>query len=197
MEQKEKLIEDLEFIKKVVSDSRNIVKENGINFIIWGILIIVGLTVTYFDTVLSGDQYSGETWIIVVSAGWIYSLVEWWKHRKIQRTITFAGKILGSTWLSTGIAMMILGFVAPSFSAYHGVFISPVLATVLGIAFYITSIIYDSKMMQYLVPFWWIGAVVMFVFPGVHTIIIMAGMMLFLQVLPGIIFYRKYNAENK
>ena len=197
MDKKERLIEDLEFMKKIVNDSRNIVVENGIGFFTWGVLIIIGLTVTYLDIVLSGNQYSDVVWIIVVSIGWIYSLVGWWKQRKVEKTRTFAGKILGSTWLATGIAMTTLGFIAPINNAYNGMFVSPVLSTVLGIAFYITAIVHDSKMMKYLAPFWWIGAIVMFVFPGVHTVIIMAGLMFFLQVLPGIIFYRKFKAEQK
>ena len=197
MEEREQILEDLQYMKQIINDSRKIVVDKGIGFIVWGILIIIGLTGSYIDTVMSGRQYSGELWIVLVSAGWIYSIIGWYKHKGRKKTVTFAGKIVGSVWFAAGVAMTILGFVGVNSGAYESVFISPVLACVLGIAFYVSALIYDNLLMKYLAPIWWIGSVFMFFFPGVHTIIVMAAMMLFLQVVPGIILYRKFKSENK
>jgi hypothetical protein len=123
-----------------------------------------------------------------------YTALMWYKYRGDKRAETFAGKILGSVWLSAGVAMTILGFAGTYSGAYGPVFISPVLAAVLGIAFYVSALVYDSLLMKYLAPLWWAGSIFMFFFPGLHTIIVMAAMMLFLQVIPGIILYKKYKS---
>lgn len=194
MDQKEKIFEDLEYIKTIINDSRNVVIENGIGFIIWGILILIGLTVTYLDILLSGDQLSGQVWVIVVAGGWIYTIIEWMRSRK-SRAVTFAGRMIGATWISSGITMCILGFIGPMTNAYYPFSISPVLAAILGIGFYITAQLQNNKLMKILAPFWWIGSIIMFISPGVNTLIIMAAMMLFLQIIPGIIIYRKFKSE--
>jgi hypothetical protein len=196
MEEKQKLFEDLEYIKQIIQDSRNVVVQNGIGFIVWGIIIILGLVFSYIDTSLSGDQYSAEGWLILISGGWLYTIFSWLTHRKVKKTITFAQRIIGSTWLATGITMTLLGFVGPATDAYNGVYVSPLLASILGIAFFITANIHNSKILKFIAPLWWLGAAYMFIFPGIQTIIVMAAMMLFLQVIPGIVFYRKYKAES-
>lgn len=196
MEEKQKLFEDLEYIKQIIHDSRNVVVQNGIGFIVWGIIIIIGLVFSYIDTSLSGDQYSSEGWLILISGGWLYTIFSWLTNRKVKKAITFAERIIGSTWLAAGITMTLLGFVGPAAGAYNGVYVSPLLASILGIAFFITANIHNSKILKSIAPLWWLGAAYMLIFPGIQTIIIMAAMMLFLQVIPGIVFYRKYKAES-
>jgi hypothetical protein len=196
MENREQIFEDLQYMKQIIKDSRKMVVDKGLGFIVWGIIIIIGLTASYIDFVTSGDQYSAELWILLIGGGWIYTAVLWYKHRGEKRAETFAGKILGSVWFSAGVAMTILGFVGTYAGAYEPVFISPVLAAVLGIAFYVSALIYDNLLMKYLAPLWWAGSIFMFFFPGLHTIIVMAAMMLLLQVVPGIILYKKYKSGN-
>ena len=70
------------------------------------------------------------------------------------------------------------------------------MASILGLAFYVSSTLYDSKLMKGISIAWWIGSIYMFVDPGIHTIIVMAALMFFLQLVPGIILYRKYKAER-
>ena len=196
MEDKEKLIEDLQYIKQIVSDSRNVVVDNGKGFILWGILIILGLIGSYVDALASGYQYSGEIWIGLVLLGWIFSYAQWYRHRGRVKKVTFAGKIMSATWLSAGVAMTIVGFVGSLSGAYHGVYISPIIASILGIAFYLTAKVTDSKLLLYAAPAWWAGSIYMFLFPGISTLLIMACLMLILQVTPGILFYKKYKSDH-
>ena len=196
MEQREQLLEDLQYMKQIINDSRKIVVDKGIGFIVWGILIIIGLTGSYIDAVMSGNQYSAELWILLIVGGWIYTAIQWNKHKENKKAVTFAGKIVGAVWFSAGVAMTILGFVGTYSGAFGSVFISPVLAAVLGIAFYVSALIYDNSLMKYLAPLWWVGSIFMFFLPGLHTIIVMAAMMLFLQVVPGIILYKKFKSGH-
>lgn len=196
MENKEKLFEDLQYVKRIIQDSRNIVVDSGIGFITWGVIIILGLFVTYLDIILQGDQYSIWAWIVLISAGWIQSIFDWYKKRAERTRVTFAGRLLGTIWLAVGISMTIVGFVGPFVGAYKSVYISPIISAILGIAFYISSLLYENKLMKFIPILWWVGSIYMFLFPGIQTILIMALLMLFLQVLPGILLYRKYKSER-
>lgn len=196
MENKEQLLQDIQYMKQIVNDSRKLIVDGGIDFIVWGILIICGLLITYIDVTMPGNQYSDFAWIILVLFGWMFSIIRWYKNKSKEKTTTFAGRITGSAWLASGITMSIIGFVGPATSAYHGVYISPLMASILGLAFYVSSTLYDSKLMKGISIAWWIGSIYMFVDPGIHTIIVMAALMFFLQLVPGIILYRKYKAER-
>lgn len=197
MEQRDQILEDLQYMKQIINDSRKIVVDKGIGFIVWGILIIIGLTGSYIDTVNRGNQYSGELWILLIAGGWIYTTFSWYRHKGRKKAVTFADKIVGAVWFAAGVTMTVLGFFGTYSDAYHSVFVSPILACVLGAAFFVSAQICNNILMKYLAPFWWLGAIYMFFFPGLHTIIIMAGLMLFLQVVPGIILYKKFKAENR
>ena len=63
MENKDKLFEDLQYMKQIINDSRNLVVDNGMGYIAWGVIIILGLLGSFIDAVNPGDQYSIVIWI--------------------------------------------------------------------------------------------------------------------------------------
>lgn len=183
-------VEELEFIKKVIDDTRKLIVHNGFDFIFWGIIIVIGLLSTFAAILLEFRIYYAWNWIIIVGIGWIYSIYRGIKHGKSKKVHTFAGKLLGAVWISTGIAMTVLGFVGVFTRAYSGIYISPILSTILGIAFFVSGFLYDKKWITYLSAGWWAGAIIMFIYPYLYTLLLMSAMMILLQIIPGIIIYR-------
>lgn len=183
-------IEELEFIKKVISDTRSVIVDNGFGFIFWGIIIVIGLLSTFAAIMLQFQFDYAWNWVVVIGIGWIYSLYNGFKHGRSAKVHTFSGKLLGAVWISAGISMTILGFVGTFAGAYGGVYISPILSTILGIAFFISGLLYDKKWITYLSAGWWAGAIIMFIYPYLYTLLLMSAMMIVLQIIPGIIIYR-------
>lgn len=187
-------LEELQFIRKVIEDSKRSVIYNGMHYIVWGILVIAGMCLNYL--VLLNHMYFNYFWIWagVVVIGWIFSFIYGGKEAERQPR-TFALKIVNSVWFATGVGMTVLGFIGPFSGAIQPVFISPVLSVLLGAAYLITGRIFESEWFSNLSIGWWAGAIVMFYFPGIHSLIIMAIMMLLFQTVPGIILFRKYKQE--
>ena len=194
MEEKNKLYEDLQYIRDIINDSRNIIVEKGVGFIFWGVIVVIGLIYSYFDVLERGALRSDIAWIVLIGIGWIYTLITEGFLRKKSISSKFASRLLGTIWFGAGISMTIIGFVATASGAIEGVYVSPFISLVLGIVFLASSQIYNDKLMMAISPLWWVGAIYMFFFPGKETILVMAGMMFFLQIVPGIIFYKKYKA---
>jgi hypothetical protein len=188
-------LEDLAFIKQVISDSKKTVLDSGTGFIIWGIIVVTGLLYTYFDVIFDLSWDNDIIWFILIGGGWFYTIWTSIIQGKKRKVSTLSGKILGAVWLSSGIAMTILGFVGTFTGAYNGVYISPLISTVLGVAFLISGVLFEQNWISYLSIAWWAGAIYMFSFPTIHVLLIMALMMLFLQVLPGVLMYRHYKNE--
>ncbi len=187
-------LQDLSYIKEIMRDSRKAFVDNGLGYIVWGIIIVLGLLSTYFFVIYDVEAY-GLNWIILVTIGWIFSIVGAKKEREKRKAATFAEKILGAVWFSAGVAMTIIGFLGPISGAIHDVFISPVISIVLGMAYFVSGFVYGAKWITLLSLGWWAGAILMFFWPGMQVFWIMIFMMISLQILPGIILYKQAKAE--
>jgi hypothetical protein len=133
-------------------------------------------------------------WVVLMACGWAFSYFEYYR-KKSCKVESFAGKIIGRLWLSFGITMTIVGFGGYFSKAINGEFISALMAIILGAAYYISSALYEWKGFRYIALFWWIGGFAMFYVRDISQLLIMAGLMIFGQVVPGIILYRKYKAQ--
>lgn len=195
MESKQAELE-LSVIKKIMEDSRNAVLDNGIHYIFWGVIVTFALLVNYAMLLTrTSMNYIGMMWfILMISAAIVDGIIG---HRQVKRSRvrTYAGDLLSSLWKATGIAMFMFGFLGIVTRAYDPIYISPVISTTLGIAYYTSGAIQQLKWLKYISFGWWAGAFYLFIFPSVHTLLIFAIMMICLQVIPGLILNRKYK-EN-
>jgi len=109
------------------------------------------------------------------------------RESKRRRVNTYAGNIIGSLWLASGIAMFIYGFIGIFTGAYNAVFISPIISTLLGVAYFTSGEIQRLKWLRNISFGWWAGAIYLFIFPGIHSVLIFAIMLIGFQIVPGII----------
>jgi hypothetical protein len=187
---------ELSVIKKIMEDSRRVVCDNGIHYIFWGVLVTIAVLANYVMALMNVSiNYMGLMWMILMTGGAITGvLIEKREHKK-RVVRTFAGKLLGTLWSASGVAMFMFGFLGVAAKAYDSIFICPIIATVLGVSFFTSGAIQQNKWFQSLAYGWWAGAVVMFIFPTVHTLLIFGIMMIGLQTIPGIILFKRYKKE--
>lgn len=201
MNQSEQL-DDLLFIKKIITDSQRIIAEDGHSLIFWGILVVIGQIVTY--TIFKFQlfvNYFAFVWPILVGFGWIYTIILNIKKYGKQKTYTFAGKIMGALWRGVGIAAMVLGFVPALTGAINsGAYINPLICSVMGVGYMVSGYLYGKNWLSYLSYIWWAGSIYMFWFPYLHTLLLMAAMMTCLTIVPGLYLrsqYKKLNIPNE
>lgn len=189
-----KALEELQFIRKVIEESKKTMIHDGKEYIFWGVLVIVGMILTYVFYLIHIFFNFIWIWVVLISIGWVFSLYNKKKWKEKQKS-TFSRRIISTVWGAAGIGMTMLGFIGSFSGAIKPVFISPILSVVLGMAYLITGTIVEAKWVSYLSIGWWSGAIIMFFFPGIHSLLIMALSMLLFQTIPGIIIYRKYKRE--
>lgn len=188
---------ELSVIKKIMEDSRSVVLNNGWHYVFWGIVVSCALIANYIMalTDVSGN-YQGLMWfILMVSAAIVGGIVERFAEKK-RKVKTFASNLLGSLWFAGSIAMFMFGFIGSITHAYHPIYIAPIISTVLGLTYFTSGAIQQVKMLTYIAFVWWAGAILLFIFPTVHTLLIFGLMMIFFQVVPGIIIHRKFKKES-
>lgn len=185
------VFDELHFIKKIVEDSRRSLIDNGMGYIVWGIIVFWGLIGNYTFHILKVSFYSYYSWMALIAAGWLWTYFYYKDRISKHRARTFAGKLNSSIWLSAGIAMTIIGFAGVHSGAVRGMFVSALISVVLGIAYFLSGIVNDYKPLKYVALGWWAGALLMMYVPKLNGALVMAVMMLFLQILPGIVIYKK------
>jgi len=190
---KETMQDDLAYIKKIVEESKRNVCAIGDHLIVWGILVSIALIVSWF---LAINQIGGKTewihWGMVIAGGWLFEMIYGWKVDRKKPVRTYAEKVDGFLRLSIGITMTLLGFLGVSSGAIHYEFVNPVLSSILAIGYFSSGIIYDVKWIRNLAFGWWGGAIIMFLFPGYYHLLLMAGMMIAFQTIPGFIIKKTW-----
>lgn len=194
--QEQKAQQELAFIKKVMEDSKNILVEDGKGFIFWGVLITVGLVYSYFAVISGGQKTLRWFWLALIAFGWLYTIIVETRQAKKRRISTFAGKIMGAIWISCGISMTLFGFIGPLAGAYSTIYINAALSFVLAIGYFVTGVVYRVKWITLLSIGWWAGGIVIFFWRDLSTLLVMAGMMIFFQLIPGILLYKKYKKDS-
>ena len=106
-----------------------------------------------------------------------------------------AGRILGDLWGGCGIALAVIGFVGAGTGALNSFLVCGVVATVLGIAYFSMSAIFEKQWMKLLALGWWTGAAIIFLNPGLHVYPLIIAMLGALLVLPGLMLHRRYRQD--
>ncbi len=182
--------EQLEFIKKVMEETRRDITGDGVDFLRWGILSTIGVFLTYFYVLFRWpDFHIWIIWVVVIGLGWIFSIRSYLKTRKARAT-SYTGKLVGRIIGGYGVASTILGFLWTNVWSIWSNYIVAVISAILGAAYYGTSLIFGSRWMAIFAVGWWCGSIIMFAFPVMHTLLLFGVMMICFQVIPGYTIYR-------
>ncbi|MEI8134647.1 MAG: hypothetical protein WCH46_06155 [bacterium] len=203
METQSQAIEELAFIKKIISESRESFVEDGKPYILWGVIVALGMTLTYISAMTQTELYVGYIWLGLSLLGWatiIYFVKD--KKKKAARTRSFVDRIQGAIWGACGMAIgltVVLIIVRDNMNIndvppIHQYYICFITAIIIGIAYFLSGIANDLKWLSNIGYGWWAGAIVMILFPSVHILLLYAILIVLFHVVPGIILMKRYKA---
>jgi hypothetical protein len=187
-------LEEIQFIRSIMEESKKSIIYNGKDYIFWGVIVIAGMMSTYIFQMSHVYFNYFLIWVVLIPIGWIYSFYNGRVH-KIKFPSTYAGKVMASIWGAAGIAMTIIGFLGTYSGTIKPMAISPILSVILGSAYFISGKVVGAKWISYLSFGWWIGGVILLFVTSIYSFLIMALLMLLFQTIPGILIYRKYKKE--
>lgn len=169
---------EISVIKKIMEDSRSAVYNKSSQGIFWFTLTSMAVLVNYLMAVTGiGFKFSGLLWAAVSIFGTLYSIRLAKKENNKLKVKTFAGKILASIGIATGIANIMFAFASLVANAFDPFVIVSMNAMILGMAFYVLSVIQQLKSFKILADLWWAGSVFFFFVPGIHSLLFMAIML--------------------
>jgi hypothetical protein len=136
-------------------------------------------------------------WSICFCIGWICSILIGIKQNRKARAITFGGKLMRAVWLACGGVGMVFLFIFPQFHAIKAWAIMPAIGLVLGMGHYLSSVIQKDQWFFIAGIGWWVGSIIMLVWPTMYNSIIFAAMLIFFQIIPGWHLYRQWKVEER
>jgi len=188
--------DELAFIRKIMSDSRSAITDDGKPTMVWGVIVAIGMGLSYLEALTDIELYVGWMWIGLSVLGWAYVL--YYKNTKVrkQQTNTFAGKVLASLWGSVGVtiglvvSLTLLSRALELEFIVHPIAITAIIALILGIAYYLNGVITGLNWLRNIAYGWWLAGIYMFLFPSIHVLGIYFVLVIVFQIIPGIVLYR-------
>lgn len=196
--------DELAYIRKIMTDSRAAIADDGKPSIVWGIIVSLGMLFNYYEVVTNSSDLSGWVWLGLCICGWAYIIYYVKVQVKRERVQSFAGRISGALWFAVGITIAL--FVASTIISQsidstfrlHPVYICAVTAMLLAIGYFLTGMLYEISWLRFVGIGWWVSSLYFMFFPGREALLIYALLMIALQVVPGIMLLRKYKqAQHK
>ncbi|HET6400263.1 MAG TPA: hypothetical protein VFH95_02600 [Candidatus Kapabacteria bacterium] len=199
--------EELQFIRKILDESRARFAQSGEPYIVWGLIIAIGMGVTYLSLILQRDLYTAYVWFALILFGWGSMIYFYRKRRKEEAgSKSIIDKIDTAVWTACGgsIGLLVIMFMLsdaingydpnlPNLAAINPLFICFLSAMIIGIAFFISGTVNQIPWLRNTAFAWWASSVTMMVFSSsIHVIGLYALMLILFQVVPGIILQRRY-----
>lgn len=180
---------DLAYIRQLMADTRQAAYVSGGYFIVWGIVIGLGLIGSWFTATGAWTLSPMLYWAVCLALGGIgtFFLVRAELREPVEAP---AGRLIGMVWMSMGISMLIIFFIGVGSGNLAGHHMSPLSSALVGGAVFMTGTLAGINWLRNLSLGWWAGAAVMFAWPGLYTLLLMGVMLFALYVVPGLILIR-------
>jgi hypothetical protein len=193
---KHKAENDLAFIKGVIEESRTVLVENGLRFILWGALAIVCTFLTYGAEYLRLYCFIPWIWVFFVVAGIAAVFLVGWRQRG-KSARTFAGTIYAFVWIGTVLFIAIVVACMLLLGVYSLRFILSVTAGGLGTAYFISSTIIRNRWMFALSFVWWAGIAPILIVDPYYAPLVLAGLVGGCELVPGIVLYARSKKSGR
>ncbi|GAB4175538.1 MAG: hypothetical protein Kow00108_10740 [Calditrichia bacterium] len=152
---------DLDYIKSMINETRQITAGSWMFFLFWGIMVIIGVAGMYGLIYLKRYELIFWNWIAVTSIGVLFTLIYGRKIEKKSGVKTYANMAVGHIGMASGISFILVGFIFPLLHVYGWEQIPVLISLVAGFMVFSMGGIFEWNLLKWCGVAWWIGALVM------------------------------------
>ncbi|MGH8274555.1 MAG: hypothetical protein ACRES9_09970 [Gammaproteobacteria bacterium] len=180
--------EDLAYIRRIMEDTRRTVALRGDGFIVWGLVVLLGLLGNYIFNRIAPPGWAWiALWGGLTVAGWSFT---WWQVRRSTREARASmpgGRLLGAVWIAFSIAIIVILFVGIPLGAVNPAAVGGITTAMVGMGVFLTGVLMGTRWVRNLAFGWWAGAVAAFVWHGEAQLLIVAIVIMLFYIVPGFI----------
>ncbi len=192
---REKAMEDLEVIRRVMEGCIQVQEREGIYFKIWG-LLIPGAFIGNLVLVHFGRMYlAGFLWVAAMIAGIVASILGASRRKRVNHRSTGAS-LQKSIWLGSwiSIAVVLTAGMTSRVVTISGSMM--MIALVMGGSYFTSGTLSGSRMLRLAAVLWWVTGIITVFIPGEWAPYLVAAGTFFLSLIPGVILDRAYRKNS-
>ena len=184
--------ESLALIQSMINTARNKVAEDGFQFLLWGVLVIIASLANYLLVVSGFAGKAGLVWLIMPIVGWPISYIYEKRKAKTAQVETLADKSAGYVWIAYGITMFFVIFYAIYIKASP----IPFILLLTGMATFTTGLTLKFRpLVLGGVIFWLTAIVTFFTDPAIHLLLNAVAIALG-YIVPGMLLRRQAKSNS-
>ena len=191
MENQEKQMtgeESLALIQSMIDKAQNKIAEDGFEFLLWGVLVIVASIMNYVLLKMGYDDKAGLAWLIMPVIGVPISIIYNRRKAATELVRTYIERAVGNIWMAYGVTLFFIIFYCVKME------LSPIpfILLVTGMATFNTGLTIQFKPLTIGgISFWAFGIISFFVIDAnvllLNALAIFAG-----YIIPGMLLRRQH-----
>ena len=187
--------QSLSVIQSMIEKAKNAYSENGHLYLIWGWVVFL-CSIAQF-VLIKFVQY--EKHYIVWFACWvvvIYQMYYLRKKGKQKKAYTYADRMMGYTWVSFFILMMLVGLaIGQSGEVNMQKLVGPLFLALYGMPTFLSGLLLRFKPLVIGGIGCWILSVTTLVIPYDYHLLLLAAAMVIAWIIPGYILQKQYQLQ--
>jgi len=188
--------QEISIIKNMIEKTKRETAESGHLFIFMGIasavfVLVISLLELYklFDLIL-------PAMITLTIINGIIGFFVVAKADKREKVKAYPKTIVLTLWIVCSMTILMLTFLFPFLKVYPLRALPVLVSLILGIAVFVSGVIYEMRAIQWLSLVWWIGACLMALSQSEFRFLIMIASIVIGWIIPGIILNKQYKNRS-
>ncbi len=189
--------QEISIIKQMIEKTKKETAESGHLFIFMGIA-----TVLFVLCIGLLEYFQMNRWILpamiilTIMNGFVGFLVVK-KTDKSEKVKSYPKTVVLNLWVICGLTLILITFLFPFLNVYPFSALGVLASLILGIAVFVTGVIYEMRSILWLSSAWWIGAVLLALIKGPFSFVILIATIIVGWIVPGFIINRQYKNGSK
>lgn len=189
--------QEISIIKSMIEKTRRETAESGHLFIFMGIAsAFFVLIISLLEIYKLNHLVIPAMIILTVLNGFVGYLVVS-KPAKQEKVTSYPKTVVLCLWVICGVTLLMVTFLFPFLKVYPFSALGTLASLILGIAVFMTGVIYEMRFIVWYSSAWWIGAILMAIINSPYRFLIMIAVILIGWVWPGFIINKKYKNGSK
>ena len=191
----EQIKQEISIIKSMIEKTRKETAESGHLFIFMGLAAaIFVLVISLLEIYKLSHLVLPAMIVLTIINGFIGYLVVSKASKKVK---SYPKTVVTSLWAICGMTLLMMTFLFPFLKVYPFSALGTLVSMVLGIAVFMTGVIYEMSFIIWFSLAWWLGAVLMALIESEFRFLIMIAMIIIGWIFPGIILNKRFKNGSK
>lgn len=183
--------DDLAAIRRLMEDSQTAAADDGLHFLLWGVLTAAGLLGTYAAVTGAAAVDPRWLWGVLLALGWAGSTWFGVRDARRARVRTLGRRLVAVVWIACGVTLTLIAAAGLLGGAVDPRALSGLVAVVIGGPFLATAALTGERWLGAVAAAWWLAGAVMLFVPGLYTLPLLAAMALAFEAAPGLVLHRR------